>query len=239
MRRTQKSFYRLNLGITKCYLLRYPEGYLLVDTAYPNAYDRFCKAVAALGVELNHIRYLLLTHHHDDHAGFAARLVEETGCTLIFHQEALVALSQGRSEETVKPVNRCVGAVLSVFQLIHGESGYPRLAAPENGILISGDNCDLLNSIGIDGKILHTPGHSKDSISIVLSDGSAFVGDAAMNFLNFCRIKYRPIFIEDIDSVFASWRKLTKHGAKWIYPAHGRPFSADMLSRYSACRNSN
>ena len=239
MRRTFKSFYRLNLGITKCYLLECSGGYLLIDTAYHNSYKRFRKAIDALGVELNQIRYLLLTHHHDDHAGFAARLVEETGCTPIFHQEAFPALSQGKSEETMKPVNRCVGTVFSVFQVIHREFSYPRLAAAENGILISGDNHDLLNSIEIDGKILHTPGHTRDSISVVLSDGNAFVGDAAMNFLNFCRINYRPIFIEGIDSVFASWRKLIDHGAKWIYPAHGKPFSADKLSRYTAGGSSN
>jgi glyoxylase-like metal-dependent hydrolase (beta-lactamase superfamily II) len=58
----RKSFYRLNLGITKCYLLKCPEGYLLIDTAYPNDYDRFRKTIDALEVELKQIRYLLLTH---------------------------------------------------------------------------------------------------------------------------------------------------------------------------------
>jgi len=73
----------------------------LIDTAYPNRYDRFRKAIDAIGVEINHIRYLLLTHHHDDHAGFAARLVRETGCATMFHKEALVPLSQGKAEETM------------------------------------------------------------------------------------------------------------------------------------------
>jgi hydroxyacylglutathione hydrolase len=237
MRHIRKSFYRLNLGITKCYLLRCPEGYLLIDTAYPNEYDRFRKAIGALGIVATHIRYLLLTHHHDDHAGFAARLVEETGCAVICHQEALVPLSLGKSEETMKPVNRCVGAVFLLFKLIHREFRYPRLTAAENSFLVSGDNYGILQRVGIEGEILHTPGHSRDSISVVLSDGSAFVGDAAMNFLKFCGIKHRPIFIEDIDAVFDSWRKLIEHGAKWIYPAHGRPFPADKLVRYTAGRN--
>jgi glyoxylase-like metal-dependent hydrolase (beta-lactamase superfamily II) len=239
MRRTLKSFYRLNLGTTKCYLLKCPEGYLLIDTAYANAYDRFRRAIDALGVDLNQIRYLLLTHHHDDHAGFAARLVEETGCATIFHRKALAPLSRGTSAETMKPVNRCIRIVFSLFRMIHREFNYPRLTGTDGSILLSGDDPDTLNHIGIEGEILYTPGHSADSISVVLSDGNAFVGDAAMNFLNFCRIKHRPIFIEDIDSVFASWKKLLRHGAKWIYPAHGRPFSADRLTGYRAGDNSN
>ena len=234
MRHTRQSFCRLNLGITKCYLLKCREGYLLIDTAYPNEYNRFLKAIGALGVELRSIRYLLLTHHHDDHAGFAARLVENTGCATIFHQDALLPLSQGKSEETMKPVNRCISAFFSIFKLVHREFRYPRLAAVKNSILLAGDNCDILQRIGVEGTILHTPGHSRDSISVVLSDGSAFVGDAAMNFLRFCGIKHRPIFVDDIDAVFESWRKLLEQGAKWIYPAHGKPFSAEKLLRYAA-----
>lgn len=239
MRHIRQNFYRLNLGITKCYLLKCPEGYLLIDTAYANEYDKFLTAIDALGIERSQIRYLLLTHHHDDHAGFAARLVEETGCATIFHQEAFVPLSQGKSEETMKPVNRCIHLVFSIFKTIHREFRYPRLTAAENGILVSGDNYDILQRMGIEGAILHTPGHSTDSISVVLSDGSAFVGDAAMNFLKFCGIRHRPIFIEDIDSVVASWRKLIEHGAKWIYPAHGKPFSANKLARYTTGRKLN
>jgi glyoxylase-like metal-dependent hydrolase (beta-lactamase superfamily II) len=53
-------------------------------------------------------------------------------------------------------------------------------------MVVSSDDFDLLKNIGIEGKILYTPGHLRDSISVVLSDGNAFVGDAAMNFLNFC-----------------------------------------------------
>ena len=228
-----QGFYRLNLGITKCYLLECSRGYLLIDTAYPRDYEKFMKAIDKLGVGLSTIQYLLLTHHHDDHAGFAARLVEQTGCKVIVHQDAILPLRKGQSEDTMEPVNHCIKVVFSLFEIIHREFKYPPLAVTDKDIVISGDDFDLLKSIGIEGKILHTPGHSKDSISVVLSDGNTFVGDAAMNFLNFCGIKYRPIFVEDIDLVFESWQKLAEHGAEQIYPAHGSPFSAQKLTRYT------
>ena len=226
-----QGFHRLNLGITTCYLLACSGGYLLIDTAYPKDYAKFTKAIGRLGIGLEEIRYLLLTHHHDDHAGFAARLVEQTGCTVIVHQDAILPLRKGRSEDTMKPVNRCIRAIFALFTLIHRQFTYPPLALTQKDRIISADDRDLLKGIGIDGTILHTPGHSSDSISVVLSDGSAFVGDAAMNFLNCCRIRYRPIFIEDMDAVFESWQKLTEHGAERIFPAHGRPFPAENLTR--------
>lgn len=199
----------------------------------PKYYEKFVKEIDKLGVELYKIHYLLLTHHHDDHAGFAARLVEQTGCKVIVHQNAILPLSKGESEDTIEPVNNCIRVVFSLFKIIHGEFKYKPLAITDKDFVVSGDNFDLLKGLGIEGKILHTPGHSRDSISVVLSDGNAFVGDAAMNFLNFCGIKYRPIFIEDIDMVFESWQKLAEHGAEQIYPAHGSSFSRKFLRRSS------
>ena len=48
--------------------------------------------------------------------------------------------------------------------------------------IVEGDNYEVLKEIGIDRTIFYTPGHTDDSISVVLSYGRAFVGDAAMNF---------------------------------------------------------
>jgi hydroxyacylglutathione hydrolase len=232
MGKMHQSFYRITLGITKCYLLECSGGYLLIDTAYSKYYEKFVKKIDKLGVELYKIKYLLLTHHHDDHAGFAARLVEQTGCKVIVHQNAILPLSKGESEDTMEPVNNCIRVVFSLFKTIHGEFSYPPLDITDKDLVVSGDHFDLPKSLGIEGKILHTPGHSKDSISVVLSDGNTFVGDAAMNFLNFCGIKYRPIFVEDMDSVFESWQKLAEQGAEYIYPAHGSSFPAQKLTRY-------
>ena len=116
--------------------------------------------------------------------------------------------------------------------MYHEEDTYPRLILTDRDIILEGDEKYFLKEIGVDGIILHTPGHTNtgDSISVLLSDGNAFVGDAAMNFLWWCGIGHRPIAIGDINTVFESWRKLQEHGARVIYPSHGRPFSATELS---------
>jgi glyoxylase-like metal-dependent hydrolase (beta-lactamase superfamily II) len=177
------------------------------------------------------IRYLLLTHHHDDHAGFAAELRKRTGCRIIAHRNGVGPLSQGEPEDTIQPVNRRVKFVFSIFSLFHRQFGFPPLILGENDILLTDDDFELLKSIGINGKIIYTPGHTRDSISVILSDGSAFVGDVAMNFLRLTGIGHRPIYIEDINTVYESWQKLIEQGAKVIYPSHGRPFSARKLAR--------
>jgi len=226
--------HKLKLGWTQCYLLKCTGGYLLIDTYYPGYYRQFEKKLAKLGIATSDIKYLLLTHHHDDHAGFAAELVRRTGCRVIAHRNAVSALKQGRSEENIKSVNRRIQIVMTLYMLFymlfHKEFKFPPLTLTERDILIEGDNDSFLKGIGIDGIILHTSGHTRDSISVLLSDGSAFVGDAAMNFLRWTGVGHRPIGIEDINTVYESWRKLRERGARVIYPAHGRPFSATELA---------
>jgi glyoxylase-like metal-dependent hydrolase (beta-lactamase superfamily II) len=205
-------------------------GYLLIDTDYSKHYRLFERKLANLGIATPDIKYLLLTHHHDDHAGFAAELVRSTGCQVIAHRNAVSALEEGKSEETIKPVNRRIKIVFTLYTLFHKEFKFPPLILNERDIVIEGDNDTLLKGVGIDGVILHTPGHTRDSISVLLSDGSAFVGDAAMNFLRWTGVGHRPIYIEDINTVYESWRKLREHGARVIYPSHGRPFPATELT---------
>ncbi len=220
----------VKLGFTNCYLLPCNDGYLLIDTSYRDTFSRFQKNVTRFGIDISEIKYLFLTHHHDDHVGFAADLVEKTGCQVIAHQHAVAPLRNGASEETMRPFNRRVKFVFSLFELFHREFNFPPLILREKDFIVAGDNFELLQQIGVDGKILSTPGHSRDSLSIVLSDGSAFVGDVAMNFLHLTGIGHHPIYVEDLEAVYASWKKLIEHGAKVIYPAHGKPFSARELA---------
>ncbi len=220
----------VKLGWTRCYLLECTGGYLLIDTDYARYLPLFETKLAGLGIATSDIKYLLLTHHHDDHAGFAAELARSAECRVIAHRDAVRPLQRGQSEGTCNFVNRRSRIALTLYGLVHREYSFPPLTLTERDIVIAGDDDGLLKGIGVDGVILHTPGHTRDSISVLLSDGSAFVGDAAMNFLWWTGIGHRPIVVEDIDTAYASWRKLRERGPRIIYPSHGKPFPATELA---------
>jgi glyoxylase-like metal-dependent hydrolase (beta-lactamase superfamily II) len=40
-----------------------------------------------------------------------------------------------------------------------------------------------------------------------------------------------PIFAEDMATLRESWRLLLAQGARMIYPAHGKPFKADIMRK--------
>ena len=81
----------------------------------------------------------------------------------------------------------------------------------------------------LQGKILFTPGHTSDSISLVIGD-IIFCGDAAMNGIP--SLNRITIWIEDKGSFYLSWDILMAENASLLYPAHGKPFDSNDLKRY-------
>ncbi len=68
-------------------------------------------------------------------------------------------------------------------------------------------------------------------MSLLLDTGDAFVGDLAMNGFPMRIGPGMPVFAEDVGAIQESWRLLLTNGAKWIHPAHGKPFKADELEK--------
>lgn len=228
------SITEIKLGVTNIYLLKTTNGYVMVDTGYDKYYNRFLTALKKKNIELTDIKYLILTHHHDDHAGFADRIMKDTDLTLILHKKAAEELKNGRSaEEGLKPVTRRVKLLMSLYTLFHRNFDFPPVTVREKDIIIESEVTDLMSLTGIEGKIICTPGHTPDSISVILDNGSAIVGDAVMNFLHISGIHYRPIFCTDINEVYKSWNKILKEGISKILPSHGKPLTpAQLLKKH-------
>ncbi|GEM_PF-178215 len=224
----------LKVGFTNCFIIPCDGGYMQIDVGYPNHYKKYLKGLDKLGIDISEIKYLLLTHHHDDHVGFAAELVENCGAKIIVHEKALEPLARGVSEEDIHPINGCVKLIFLIFSSFHKFVFPPVVTSPEDFIVV-GDDGELLRKIGVDADILYTPGHTDDSISVVMKNDSgdeiAFAGDVAMDLFNFCCCKHRPIFVKDIEEVYRSWDRFRERDVKTIYPAHGDPFPTEKLVR--------
>ncbi|MCK4421507.1 MBL fold metallo-hydrolase [candidate division WOR-3 bacterium] len=226
-RKARKDYFCVRISVINCFLLEARDGYLLIDTGYRGGYEQFIKGLKKIEIDISEIRYILLTHHHCDHTGLAAQLLKDTGAKLIVHKASIPLLEKGATKMG-RGVNLLIKIVMSAFSFF-SVSTFSPVTICEEDYIVDGDDADLLKEIGIDGIILYTPGHTEDSISVLLSDGSAFVGDVAVNFI----ITPYHIIIDDIDDVHNSWERLIKHGAKTIYPAHGKPFG---IERLVACK---
>jgi hydroxyacylglutathione hydrolase len=228
-----KSF---KLKVTNIYLLRAGEKYLLVDTGYEYEWERFCQQLAKVGVGQDEIGYLLMTHHHDDHAGLVTHLVEANPSIRVIlscHGTALLAGGKHFHTPDAGYINRQIGFLLWLKGRFDKKwtHAFPPYQARENDILISGETRFEALGIPLAGKIIETPGHSPDHLSVVFDDGDCISGDAAANFLQWAGAKYCIFSVDSLDQYYASWQKLISGGAQRIFPSHGKPFAIEALQR--------
>jgi hydroxyacylglutathione hydrolase len=215
------------LTAVNCYLLN-GEKTILIDAGFPGLMKLFLRKLANFEIKPEEIDLVIITHAHADHIGIAKEIKEFTGAKIAIHQRDKVWLESGKM-----PIPRGVtllGKVASsLLNLI------PEITVPPTGAdIILGDENYPLNDFGIPGKIVYTPGHTMGSVSVLLDSGEAFVGDLAMS-ARFMRFKPGySIFAEDMVQIEQSVNKLLEMGMEIIYPAHGKPFPAEVFRRRRA-----
>jgi len=67
---------RVNLGFVSAYVLVRDSEAAVVDTGVAGSADRIEEALAALGLTWSSVGHVVLTHHHADHSGSAAAVLE-------------------------------------------------------------------------------------------------------------------------------------------------------------------
>ena len=217
--------HQLSLGICNCYLIR-EEGLILVDAGVPNQGKKVLKESKDLSIEPKDISLILLTHGHFDHIGSANELKKLTGAKVAINQHEKDWVERGF--KPTPPGTNLWGKILrAVIKMYESRMSFPGTPV---GLVLE-DKDFSLESYGILGKVIYTPGHSSGSMSLLLDTGDAFVGDMAMNGLPMRIGPGMPIFAEDVGALRESWRLLLNSGAKRIHPAHGKPFNADELEK--------
>ena len=182
----------VNVGYdsTNYWVIGGPGPRLLIDNGWPGTMPKLMANLPRKDITLSDIGHLLVTHYHPDHASLAQEL-KNKGVRLIVLEQQVSAIPMLRT---------------------HIKESFPYVEISLNGNIMT--TCDesraLLKGIGFGGEIVATPGHSDDSVSLLLDDGSVFTGDLTS-----------PRLSEPESVAMASWRTLRNKGAKTVYPGHG------------------
>lgn len=165
---------------------------LLVDLGWYGQFGTLAANLQRMDIPLREITHGLATHFHLDHAGTAQDL-KDLGMRLIVTPEQVAWIPLTRQH--VKP-----------------DESFTDIRVDDNLVVSCADSRALLATLGIDGQIVHTPGHSDDSVSLLLDTGAAFTGDLT-----------DPAFLtnETAEQVLQSWHALRQLGATAVYPGHG------------------
>ena len=185
---------KLRYGNTNTFYIPGADGGLLLDTDWAGTLQPFFKAIKASGVEMKAIKALLITHYHPDHMGLAGEL-QQLGVKLLL-------------ADVQRPF------VHAPDEIFARDRRLSYRAADENAATLfsCAESRALLKALGIDGEILHTPSHSADSLSLLLDDGSCFVGDLEP-------LAYLAGYDEN-SALQSDWEQILKRQPKRILYAH-------------------
>jgi glyoxylase-like metal-dependent hydrolase (beta-lactamase superfamily II) len=184
----------VNVGYdsTNYYLLEIKGGKLLIDCGWPGTLPKLMAELKRKGISIKEIKYLLVTHFHPDHAGITQDM-KKLGVKLVLLESQ-------------------VDFIAPFAEFFKGKNlPYIEITQSDNLILKFADSQKFLAGIGITGEIIPTPGHSDDSVTLILDEGFAFTGDLP------------PLFMvaEEDHVTRGSWDKIYQHKITRIFPAHG------------------
>lgn len=213
----------IKLGMNNCYLIK-EDGLILVDAGVPKKIKAFEKQLAKHSISPGDIKLIVVTHAHFDHMGSLADIAELTKAKVAVHKYDKTIMVKGRSD--VPRGNTLWGKIsMAIFKPFLKNIVVPGVI-PD--ITIEEENFSL-KPFGINGKIIHTPGHTMGSISVILDSGDAFVGCMVHNRLPFTIKPKFPIYANHPNLLDDSWLTILREGATTIYPGHGKPFHSGKI----------
>ncbi len=211
MKKLNDTVYLLESGkFVNMYAIVHGKSAVIIDTATPGKANNILDELASIRVKPCDIEAVIITHAHPDHAGSSGALLARLYAKLHVHKGDLGVLLG--KEPFPKP--RYAMEKLSVFVTTHiwKYNPPPEAVALEEGSPVPGFP-------GL--KIVHTPGHTPGSLSVLdTQSGTLFCGDALNNRSDRLTgpLKY---FTGDMDQAWRSIEKISELNFNALCPGHG------------------
>lgn len=212
--------YRLLTGRNNVFLVNGGGLNILVDTGISWYWKTLQKRLEML--RIYRLDFLVITHAHFDHTANASRIREKYGPMVMIHQSEAGYLESGKNIPT--------GGTLPATNVLVGLLS-PGLMSRLSYASCPGDipvfeRYDF--SPGLNAYLLHTPGHTPGSLSLIVDDEIALAGDAMFGVFPG---SVMPPYGLDRMEIARSWGKLLETGCHSFLPAHGAGRSRGQLER--------
>ncbi len=220
--------YQVLSGRSNSFLVSSNDKFLLIDTGRKNSWKKLSKNLDEILGE-NKLSCLILTHTHYDHVENAAKIKEKYQAPIMVQKNETNYLETGTS-----PLPKGTN-ILTRFLInnLAKKIPYQSNFEPAEFDIKIGQKYDL-NPWGFNAFILPTPGHSTGSMSVIIDNELAIVGDALFGVFNW---SVYPPFADDTQLMIKSWGKLLETGCVTYLPGHGTEISVNLLKKQYAKHN--
>jgi hydroxyacylglutathione hydrolase len=197
----------------------------LVDTLSGTGYGKIEKALRGKGLEVSNVEYILLTHHHFDHAKNAAKIKKLSGATLIAGTQDAPIIDGTGSSQPPGDLNR-LGRFFrrlpkSIFE---SYQSYERVEVDRK---VTGG--EVIEELGLE--VVAVPGHTSGGVCFLDRERRrAFIGDIVSGQRGKPGMPYLS-FSEDIDEIRRSQELIAVLDLDIAYPGHGEVIQPDASKR--------
>jgi len=212
----------IRFAMNSVFLIKGDNGNILIDAGMKGQNDRIMKVLSENGAEK--IDLIIITHAHIDHFGNIDELNCKLKAPVLIHENDLEWLKKGENAPS-KPYGFKGKTMLKMFGGMQKRipNGYVA------DIIMKGYTFNL-ESYGVNARIIHTPGHTAGSVSVISDEGYAVIGDLLMSFVVKKNPGY-PIYVYDVDIWKNSLKKVLDTDVEIMYPSHGEVYSRENVKK--------
>jgi glyoxylase-like metal-dependent hydrolase (beta-lactamase superfamily II) len=211
----------IQAGLSVAYVLEFSNGRILVDAGSPGHEQKILRQMERLC--RTDLRLIFITHAHFDHYGCAAAIRKETNAPIAVHTADSQALARG---ETPLGDVKSWG-IIGKWLLPAAERFWPPEPTAPDKLVKDGDTFE---EFGLDARVVHTPGHTPGSSSLLVNGSLLFVGDVISSRPWLFAQRY---YAHDWTQVAESVKRLAALDARWIFPGHGPPVQGERMKKLS------
>ena len=210
------------------YLITEGDEAILVDAGYSRYDSQLTQLLATLGLSMDAISAVFVTHHHVDHVG-TAELARANGAQVFAHERDVAKISGRTASHPPSGFFRESWRPIMLGYLLHTTLAGGAVYTPVSTMtpVNDGQRFDLPGH----PQVIATPGHTAGHYSIHLPDhGTLFAGDALMNF-DYATGEQGPKlhrFNENRSDAQSSLEALASLEATTVLFGHGDPWSAGL-----------
>lgn len=202
--------HRIKCGNGNCYIVENGTAGILVDTGKREFINRVIEACKAY-----HIKLIVLTHAHFDHAENAAQISKALGVPIGMNEKDYNLIKSNTNQSLTAET------LLGKIVLSASVKAFSKRTMQEfkpNVLLNDGDS---LADYGIHASIIGLSGHTDGSIGIDVDNKHLIVGDALMNMF----YPTVSMLFHNKNDMLESAGKISRLGDRIIYFGHGKPVS--------------
>lgn len=225
----------IDLQGVNSYLIKTEKGGILVDTggpmfldkAYNSRREELVNRLMELDCTKENLKLIILTHGDPDHSYNAKYLSDIYEVPVALHEEDIYLVNQLTSKDILLSCNykSIIYRIIMSLMKTNIKKVSDKIASEFENFLpnIPIEDGMRLEEYGLEGTLIHIPGHTKGSIAIITDQGDCIVGDTYANLK-----KQQPAMNAlDFNQLKDSMKKLSSYTIKKMYPGHGSPYNLE------------